>query len=229
MRSTSSDLLSTTSPGAAAVLVPIVDELVHPQSVLDVGCGIGAWCDAFPDSVTTLGIDQRAGSEVSGPYRHVDLTAPFAVGRFDLALCLEVAEHLPESAAAGLVESLVAAAPVVLFGAAIPGQHGTGHVNCQWPDWWAARFAAHGYRQYDCVRHRVWDDDRVAYWYAQNTFLYSATHTFAEERLPERLVHPALWSERIAEPISDRGVRELSRALSISATRSLRSRLGSRR
>ena len=40
--------------------------------------------------------------------------------RFDLALCLEVAEHLPAKAADAFVASLVELAPVVVFSAAMP-------------------------------------------------------------------------------------------------------------
>jgi hypothetical protein len=49
------------------------------------------------------------------------------VGRFDLAVCLEVAEHLPPERAESFIRELCDLAPVVLFSAAIPGQGGTGH------------------------------------------------------------------------------------------------------
>lgn len=41
---------------------------------------------------------------------------------FDLAISLEVAEHLPETSADVFVESLTAAAPIIVFSAAIPMQ-----------------------------------------------------------------------------------------------------------
>src|SRR5262245_60687338 len=165
--------LQSTSPPSAAVIVPILRELVSPTSVLDVGCGVGSWLAAF-DGLRVLGIDEHPPDEVSCPYERRDLRQPFDVGRFDLALCLEVGEHLPPTSAAGLVRSPVAAAPTVAFSGAIPGQEGYGHINCQWPDYWAALFAEHGYVQYDSIRTRVWDDDRVSYWYRQNMFIYAA-------------------------------------------------------
>src|SRR5271154_6290276 len=77
----------------------------------------------------------------------VDLRKPLSIdGHFDLALCLEVAEHLPVQRATNLVKTLTTAAQVVLFSAGIPGQGGTGHVNEQWPKYWRQLFEAEGFR-----------------------------------------------------------------------------------
>jgi hypothetical protein len=48
---------------------------------------------------------------------------------FDLTLCLEVGEHLPQNAANILIESLCALSEVIVFSAAIPGQGGQRHIN----------------------------------------------------------------------------------------------------
>jgi SAM-dependent methyltransferase len=115
---------------SAAIAVPLLIDLFEPQSVLDVGCGTGVWLSVFREH----GVDDILG--IDGPwieprqqeipevfFRECDLTRPVALERtFDLALCLEVAEHLPAEAAPGLIESLTALAPVVVFSAAIPGQ-----------------------------------------------------------------------------------------------------------
>ena len=102
-------------------------------------------------------------------------TRPLALGRsFDLAVALEIAEHLPDSAAECFVESLTGLAPAVLFSAAIPGQGGTGHLNERWPEYWSRLFAAAGFDPIDALRPRIWHDERVEVWYAQNTFLYVA-------------------------------------------------------
>jgi hypothetical protein len=64
-----------------------------------------------------------------------DLSRPFQTPHcYDLALCLEVAEHLPYGAARSLICGLTSAAPAVLFSAAIPGQPGTRHINPQFPE-----------------------------------------------------------------------------------------------
>src|SRR5437870_2593605 len=55
---------------------------------------------------------------------------------FELALCIEVAEHLPPRAGDLLVAALSQAAPAVVFSTAIPQQEGTDHINEQWPSYW---------------------------------------------------------------------------------------------
>jgi hypothetical protein len=112
-----------------------------------------------------------------------------AVGSFDLAVSLEVAEHLPEHAAARFVEGLVGLAPAVLFSAAVPGQDGVGHVNEQWPTYWARLFQEHEYRLIDCVRPRVWNSAGVQVWYKQNALLF-ASRSLIEAR-------PVLQQERV--------------------------------
>jgi SAM-dependent methyltransferase len=165
---------------SARVIVPIVLELVRPRSVLDVGCGVGAWLKAFGEH----GIEDYLGMDGGyvGParllidperFRPVDLTRPEPLGRsFDLAVCLEVGEHLPDSASLSLVRLLTEAAPVVLFSAALPGQGGTHHVNERWPAYWKERFAGRGFARLDPIRPRVWRDRRVEWWYQQNVCLF---------------------------------------------------------
>jgi SAM-dependent methyltransferase len=167
---------------SAAIAVPLLIDLFQPGSVVDVGCGTGTWLSVFREHGVTdiLGID---GPWIEEPQRDVpeaffrecDLTQPIALERtFDLALCLEVAEHLPAEAAPGLVESLTALAPVVVFSAAIPGQGGEGHINERWPSFWSRYFAARGYLCFTGLRHRVWPVDEVEFWYRQNMLCFVA-------------------------------------------------------
>jgi len=109
-------------------------------------------------------------------FRAVDLRFPFDLGRkFDLACSLEVAEHLPQTSAQVYVETLVQAAPIVLFSAAIPGQGGMSHVNEQWQSTWAELFAQHGYEPYDYIRPKIYDNPSVEWWYKQNIVLFCAS------------------------------------------------------
>jgi hypothetical protein len=128
------------------------------------------------------------------------------------------------------VATLVAHGDIVLFSAAIPFQGGAGHVNEQWPTQWAARFATHGFVPLDVVRPAVWNDDRVAFWYAQNTVLYvhesraAALGVDASRPEPLRdLVHPALHvrdhtRRRVQPPPS---LRRVLRDLPGAATRAI--------
>jgi hypothetical protein len=129
--------------------------------------------------------------------------------RFDLAMSLEVAEHLPPEAASGFVAALCDASDVIMFGAAVPQQGGAGHINEQWPEYWEALFKLRGFRQFDCLRAALWDDPDVVYWYAQNTFIYVAPHhpaiaalESATRPLPSRLIHWRLWMQPPARTVA---------------------------
>jgi hypothetical protein len=69
----------------------------------------------------------------------------------------------------------------VLFSAAIPFQGGTGHVNEQWPNYWADLFRNHDYVAIDCIRRRIWDNESVEWWYAQNCLIYAKTSSLEHE------------------------------------------------
>jgi len=106
-------------------------------------------------------------------FRAVDLSEPVHLPeRFDLAISLEVAQHLPPRAAQTFVASICRLSDLVVFGAAIPGQSGTGHVNERWPSYWAALFDAQGYELFDILRPLVWYDQRIEWWYAQNSLVF---------------------------------------------------------
>lgn len=149
---------------AAEAVVPHLIDLTHPASVLDVGCGHGEWINAFRNhGVFAVGVDLATTGH--------DLTQPLDLGqRFDLALCLEVGEHLPDHAADTLVESLAHHSDTIVFGAATPGQEGDGHINCQQHEYWHDLFAAHGYATYELAWLRQLG--AVLPWYRNNTFLY---------------------------------------------------------
>ena len=183
---------------SAMVVVPLVRDLLQPSTVVDVGCGLGTWLKVFEEQ----GVREVCG--IDGAYVDPDaleigaerfIAADLRTGlddvdqRFDLAVSLEVAEHLPEQSAAGFVRGLTGLAPAVLFFAAIPNQGGRGHINEQWPEYWAAQFQPHDYVAVDCLRPMIWDNPRVQIWYAQNLLL------FVERPLLERYPELKRWYE----------------------------------
>lgn len=194
---------------SAEVIVPLIMELIHPCSVIDVGCGTGAWLAVFRRHGIQefLGVDGASlGREVLDipPERFLrhDLRRPLRLSRtFDLAVCVEVAEHLSPDFAETLVASLTGLAPVVVFSAAIPYQGGMHHVNEQWPEYWAERFRAYGYVPCDDIRWRIWDDAHVEWFYTQNLLVFaerSFIHRYPALREAERplsVVHPRKYLE----------------------------------
>jgi SAM-dependent methyltransferase len=165
---------------SAEVIVPLLLDLVHPQSVIDVGCGTGTWLRTFRE----LGIKEVRGFD--GPWLDIekllvpqeiftraDLEKPLRVDkRVDLAISFEVAEHLSPNSAEVFVESLISMSDVVAFSAAIPFQGGHNHLNEQWPEYWANLFEKKGYVTIDCLRQRLWNERDVHYWYRQNLLVY---------------------------------------------------------
>lgn len=184
-------------------ILRLLFDRLRPTSVLDVGCGLGTWLRV----VMELGVPDVSGVEGAWLDRSrlqvnpalvttLDLERGFRLDRrFDLAICLEVAEHLSPAGAEPLVGSLVAHADAVLFSAAIPFQGGHHHVNEQFPGYWADLFGHHGFAPIDLIRHRIWDDRTVHWWLRQNTLL------FAHERALAR--YPGLRDEQaVARPLN---------------------------
>ena len=210
--------LDATAEPSAQVIVPLVQQLVGAHSVVDLGCGDGGWLATFAHhgADEILGMDgdwvSRAHLKIpSDQFVCTDLSQAFDVkGQFQLAVSLEVAEHLPPERAQSFVEILTSAAPVVLFSSAVPDQGGTGHVNEQWPAYWLEQFERKGFHAIDCIREQVWNDRRVAWWYKQNLMLFACDDALdqlprlAELRrrkntFPLAVVHPDLFSERASQ------------------------------
>lgn len=163
---------------SARVVVNEIILLLQPLSVIDVGCGQGHWLAAFANyGCEILGIDgdyvnRDALAIPSDKFKPYDLEQEFSLDQtFDLAISLEVAEHLSESASDGFIRSLTKLAPVILFSAAIPGQQGNGHINLKWPSWWIEKFEANGFDVSGALRWKFWDDRRIENWYRQNMLL----------------------------------------------------------
>jgi SAM-dependent methyltransferase len=177
-----------------------------PGSLLDVGCGRGTWLRAALDLGVTdiIGIDGAPISEADflchyRYFRRQNLYEPWDLQRqFGLALCLEVAEHLPAESAPGLIASLVKHSEVIFFSAAAPGQPGQHHVNCQWPEYWQEMFNRHGYVCEDTVRWKIWDNVDIEPWYRQNIFMAKRTPEMAtrEDRI-RRVLHPDMLDKFI--------------------------------
>jgi len=166
---------------AADRIIPVVLGIVGPvESVVDVGGGTGAWLNTFrrhgvgrimlvdhPSAGEHLLIDRE-------DFRPCDLGREMPeLPRFDLAVCVECAEHLPANRAEKLVACLAKASDLVVFSAALPYQLGKKHINCQPASYWKDLFAKYGLARHDVLRQPILHNEEIPYWYRQNLFLFA--------------------------------------------------------
>jgi SAM-dependent methyltransferase len=208
------------------------------RSVIDVGCGIGAWLKEFSENGVhrAVGLDgvYVARDQLvidAGNFVGHDLERPLPpLGTFDLATSLEVAEHLTPARADSFISDLCGLADVVLFSAAIPFQGGDNHINEQWQSFWAAKFAGHGFELFDVLRSRIWEETNVCFWYKQNILFYVKRGSAAARRFNERfsagtnsvdLVHPTLYRAKTTRMYSRGLYRSISNPFRPKIARSL--------
>lgn len=199
---------------SAEIILDIVFSHIQPASAIDLGCGTGTWLAQCRQ------LGARTCQGVDGDWVDADLleieneqfvshdlgTETYRpTQRFDLAICIEVAEHLSPEMGDALVDSLAEASDIVLFSAAIKGQGGTDHINEQPQYYWASRFLARDYFCVDLIRPRIWEDERVNVIYKQNMLLYVKSQRCSELNLESSViskpfdinrVHPDLFLER---------------------------------
>lgn len=219
------------SRGSANIVVPLLQRLLRPASVVDVGCGVGIWLRRFQaEGVTDIcgydgtWVDARLLQIDRSQFHPCDFEAGIgAERRYSLALCLEVAEHLTPAAGDRLVRSLCELSSLVVFSAAIPGQGGFRHINERYQSYWIERFARHSYKPFDLLRARLFRESAVRYYYSQNMLIFAgeekveAMMELSIEQLraghivPPSLVHPELFERyRVTE---NHGPRRLATAL----------------
>lgn len=165
---------------SAMEVLPVVFSLFKPSSIVDFGCGVGTWLAAAKH----YGVERCLGLE--GPWvngqaladatleiEETDLEQAVSLTeRFDLAMSLEVAEHLKPERAVGFVNDLCRASDIVLFSAAAPGADGDGHQNEQWASYWAEHFIRQDYVPLDFIRSAIQRNEKVEVWYRTNILLY---------------------------------------------------------
>ena len=197
---------------SAQSLLPEILKFMRPKTVIDIGCGAGSW----------LAVWQELGAEVVGVdgdyvdreqlmidekfFRPMNLEERINIDeRFDLAMTMEVAEHLSPKRADSFVEDLTKLSDVILFSAAIPGQGGTNHVNEQWQSYWQAKFLNCGYVGVDYLRSKTWYNAGIGSIYLSNTLIYvkrSELYRYPElekyylehrDSMVVDVVHPLTW------------------------------------
>jgi SAM-dependent methyltransferase len=165
---------------SASIIAPEIIQIFNPKSVVDIGCGMGGWLKAFEQNGLSniLGVDgdyvdtNELFIDKKNFIKH-DLNTPLKLKKFDIALCLEVAEHLEFLSSDILIETLVSASDNIIFSAAIPGQTGTNHINEQPHSFWSEKFISYGYIVSDYLRLKFMEDKRIPFWYRQNLLIFT--------------------------------------------------------
>lgn len=210
---------------SARVIVPLICEALHPESVIDIGCGIGVWLSEFRRNGASVvhGVDgdwiakeelliERENIEIydfEDKKRSVNFLKH---RRYDLAVCLEMAEHVSAGRANYIVETLVKAADVIYFSGATPYSGGMHHVNEQWQSYWISKFQNKGFVMVDYIRPRIWDNRNICYFYAEESFIFVKQDRISDFPVLKKeirdnvicnLVHPIHFKDQIIKPTHD--------------------------
>ncbi len=218
---------------SAESILSIVQRVVPEiSSAVDLGCGVGTWLYVLErrGAADICGID---GNWVNKEYLKINkecfIEHDFSkgmnpgIGRtFDLAISLEVAEHLPSGSAKEFVSLLASLSDFVLFSAAIPGQEGKGHINEQWPDYWISLFKNRGYTGFDIVRKSVWDDESIQFWYRQNILLFVKNERIIDlkcEGSSKDHTPPEVYLLSFKRAVAPRGIKQALKELFLAVRR----------
>jgi hypothetical protein len=144
-------------------------------------------------------------------FLETDLERDFKIERkFDLALCLEVVEHLEEKAADNIIKNITGLSDLIIFSASIPGQMGQNHLNEQYPYYWQQKFMLYNFEMLDILRPLFWEESALARWYKQNIFLVKRIGTRLDlnnlkqfsDGVMLSFIHPEYYEIRVNQVIN---------------------------
>jgi hypothetical protein len=169
-----------------------------PESVVDLGGGLGAWCSAFKKlgtrKVRCVDHPSIRDSDLlvdAREFVRCDLAREIpAVERFELAVSVEFAEHVPGTRNAEIVRFLTDSADIIVFSAAIPRQPGRGHINTHHASYWREKFGKRGFARYDVIRPQILWHESIPSWLKHNLFLYANDKGKGRLSLPEQKFLP---------------------------------------
>ncbi len=194
-----SDIESAAALGARSMSNSIIAEF-NPKRVIDVGCGTGALLEALRDrGCEILGLENSDAAlawcrtrRLSVAKFDLEKDGSEQLGAFDMAISVEVAEHLPERIADRFVDFLTELSGTIVFTAAQPGQGGTDHVNEQPPAYWIAKFEQRGFKHDVDVSERWRESWRAAGdvvpFYYQNLIVFRRAQASGKDVSPDQCV-----------------------------------------
>ena len=127
-------------------------ELMHPQSVLDLGCGTGKSLDYFiSKGIDAIGVE---GSKIAiSKAIHPECIIQFNLEqelnlnkKYDLVWSYEFVEHIHPKYVLNLLKTFSNHSDRIVVSCAPPGQGGDGHFNEQPCGYWIMLFEKEGYK-----------------------------------------------------------------------------------
>lgn len=197
---------------SASIILSYLKQYLCINSIVDFGCGIGTWCVAAAELgiPTICGIDSNSLprtqiKDLTIDYKNLDLSKNITLQyQFDLAISVEVAEHIPETDINTYLKNITATSNIILFSAAIPGQEGLNHVNEQPLSYWVKKFQELDYEILDVLRGEFWNNLNIEIWYRNNIvlFIHKAFWKEISSKFPQPkpivdIVHPELFKRKI--------------------------------
>lgn len=141
-----------------------------PKSIIDYGCGIGAYLESalINDIYDIKGFDiggdnvKKFTDEAVIKYiEYTDCTKPISTKYYDCVISLETGEHIETESSEQFVKNICNSTKrdgVIIFSAAQPGQSGTGHINCQEKIFWKERFLFNSFVYDDLLTEYITDN-----------------------------------------------------------------------
>lgn len=198
-----------------------------PNSVIDIGCGVGTWLRVAKEkygATCTIGVDgdyvPKRYLQIAKEEFHAEdiekYTASYLYqynqnSRYDLAISLEVAEHIDKKYAKKFVRNLCDLSDAICFSAAVPKQGGDAHINEQRLSYWEELFRENEYILGDVIRADIWNDRKIPVWYRNNVVLFYKKDTIELKTKYSKcirdIVHPDMYEKKIC--LYERKIQQL--------------------
>lgn len=140
-------------------------QVIAPRTVLDAGCALGFLVEGLRDQgVEAYGVDISHFAigqvrEDLKPYCwQGSVTDPFPQ-KYDLIVCIEVLEHMPQAEAEAAIANFCRHTDDIVFSSTPNDYKEVTHFNVQPPEYWAEQFARHGFLRdvdYDATFITAW-------------------------------------------------------------------------
>jgi len=132
-----------------------IKEIYKPNSIVDIGCGTGLYLNKFKDiehfgiDISEAVMDSSVNRIKKENFKLDDITSPnFKFNRkFDIALCLEVLEHIGMEHMEQTIKNVTSASDTIIASAAQVGQAGLNHITLQPYSYWEDLFNRNGFER----------------------------------------------------------------------------------